>query len=87
MHVDVLDKQKAGVLQLPEGSGVVSQCRSPSLSLIQPHRPSSKEQLKYPDAEENKSHWNSTVKLTMSCVGGKRYKMFCHLFEQTAPAR
>lgn len=53
MHVDALDEQEAAALQLPDGSGVVSQCRSPSLSLIQPHRPSSKEQLRYPDAGEN----------------------------------
>lgn len=44
--------------QLPDGSGVVSQCRSPSLSLIQPQRPSSKEQLRYPDSEEKKTKAN-----------------------------
>lgn len=39
-------------LQLPDGSDVVSQCTSPSLSLIQLQRPSSKEQLRYPDSEQ-----------------------------------
>lgn len=45
-------------LQLPDGSGVVSQCRSPSLSLIQPQRPSSKEQLRYPESEGSKTHYS-----------------------------